>query len=413
MMNSVQNLGHHKTVLFLLRTYNDLDHITPVIWKASICGFKTVFLFVEDDYSDDYRVRFIESVGAKKIESSIIKFYYWRIRPNLIFEAGKKILDLTVGAIIGRRFLVGENISCIVTEWGGPDGKGLAPFFLRPCRSMGMPNISIPHGYHSWLNNDFNITVSESLRNTGMLPQLSNRNRFSAYVVQSNNIRRYCLESGISKEKLHILGSARFCQEWFNINSKICIEEFRRPKLDTKLVVLFFLSHWVYNVDRKLTLSLLRRIAERTDAKLMIKGHTRGRQTGGLTPEEEKGLDGYDSVEYAEDGMHSPALVAESDVVVVYGSSICFEALLQRKPVCRPGYLSRNQTIFEESGVVFDARNEEEVITFINDQRLNKSRLVDSEVLARFLDCHVENKRDNSGVLQSHVDLISSKLSIR
>ena len=60
------------SILFLLRTYNDIDHIVPVIWKATNAGWATYFLFVDDDYTNDYRIQFIVRNGAVETKSKLI-----------------------------------------------------------------------------------------------------------------------------------------------------------------------------------------------------------------------------------------------------------------------------------------------------------------------------------------------------
>ena len=408
-MNSDETKRSQHKLLFLLRTYNDLDHIAPVIWKAARLGYETLFAFVSEDYSADYRIKEIERVGSKNINLTVIKFYFNRIRPNLILAIAKRVIDTILGAVEGRRFLIKHQVTCVVTEWGGPNGKGMAPLVLKPARRLGIPTVAIPHGYHTWLNEDFNEVVSASLETIGKIPQLENRNLFSAYVVQSENIKKYCERSGISNEIIRVLGSARFCREWFTINVGLCTQDNCQSDQDGKITVLFFLSHWTYNVDRAATISLIKKIAGQENLRLIIKGHTRGRHVGGLSAKEEDLLGNYPSVEYAENNDHSPTLVALSDIVIVYGSSICFEALLQGKPVCRPQYLSSNTTIFDQSGMVFGANTEQQVISFIRSFKVSISSPINDSDLDNFLGIHTENTNHGGNVLESYVELLVSK----
>ncbi len=100
-----------KRVLFLLRTYNDIDHITPVIWKTVTSGWPTFFLFVDKDYSEDYRIRFLEAHGAEKIRSISIEWYYKRVRNSIPLKLLQKVVDRLVAYSVGfifvfcRRFL--------------------------------------------------------------------------------------------------------------------------------------------------------------------------------------------------------------------------------------------------------------------------------------------------------------------
>lgn len=395
-------------VLFLLRAYNDLDHISPVIWKIATDGHQSVsFLFVGTKFRGDYRVKLVEEAGAKELISNKIDFYYRRLRPKLKVEFIQKILDRFIGMYYGRQILTRNRVSCIVTEWGGPDGKGMAPYYLRPARAMGLPTIAIPHGYHTWINNDFNVTTSYFIQKTGKLPQFRNRNLFTAYVVQSDNIKRYCIQSGIDKEKLIVLGSARFCKEWSAKNQLICQPTNFMLRHKNRIVVLFFLNHWDYNVDRKGCLNLLKRIAGE-NVELIIKGHTRG-QSGGLTQLDENELAEYDSVRFAGNNVHSPELVGLSNLVIVYGSSICFEALRQHKPVCRPSFICNNTTIFDDPNVTFDAKTDDDVISYIRGLRTT-TVLPSNECLRKFFAVHVENGENNKPVLESYMELINTQV---
>jgi len=395
-------------VLYLLRAYNDLDHIAPIIWKTASCGMKSVFVFVDKDFSDDYRIKHIKNVGSKQLVSESISFYFTRIRRFIRPNYAKKVVDRLVGMIFGTIFLMRNNIGCVVTEWGGPDGKGLARLILRPARKLDIPTLAVPHGYHTWLNDDFNEVTACSIRQTKRLPQFNNRNLFSAYVVQSANVRRYCIESGIDKQLVHVLGSARFSKEWSEINYNLCVSPINKNKLEGITTVVFFLNHWTYNVDREKCLSLLKRIAGQEDTQLVIKGHTRGRSDGGLSISEEKSLGRFKSLIYADDRIHSPELVHQADVVVVYGSSICFEALRQRKLVCWPKYICRNRTIFDESGVVVVANNEQDVINTIQASSNGKPVLPDESELDHFFTNHVEGGRQGCETLQNYTQLIAS-----
>ena len=397
-------------VLFLIRAYNDLDHIAPIIWKyVKRSNSKIYFVFVGASFDQDYRIRAIIAAGARKLEANSIDRYYSNLRPLLGFRLIQKLVDSLVSNLCGGLFLRKNHIGCVVTEWSGPDGKEKAPFFLKGARLNGIPTIAVPHGYHTWFNNDFNTVTTECLRITGKLPQLDNRNKFSTYVIQSENIKRYCIESGIDANKLVVLGSARFCKEWSRINYCLCRSEtkFNAPK--NKKVVVFFLNHWSYNVDRNRCIRLLVTIAEEDNVCLVIKGHTRGKSTGGLNESEEKLITSYDSVVIADDDIHSPTLISVADMVIVYGSSICFEALSQNVLVCRPLFLCSNRTIFDNSGMVHEVSGEEDVIRLIRNVDCLQSRLEDKE-LKRFLGEHVDNYFQHGGVLEAHVNLISNTL---
>ena len=253
--------NYQKNVLFLLRAYNDLDHIAPIVWKMSSVSIPTFYMFVGKEFRDDYRVKYFSKSGAREIRSSILDNYYNNLRKRLRWQVLIRCSDGVLSRVLGSRFLIENNIGAVVAEWGGPDGKSKMPFVLRPARRLGIPTVAVPHGYHTWYNNDFNATTAMVIEKTGMLPQLTNRNLYTNYIVQSENIRRYCIESGIKKEKLYVLGSTRFCKEWSIINRNLCVQTHSQRQDLGRPVVVFFLNHWTYNVDREKCINLIQKLS--------------------------------------------------------------------------------------------------------------------------------------------------------
>ena len=401
-----------KRALFLIRAYNDLDHIAPVIWKMATTGSDVTYVLTAEEFPGDYRIDLLRKVGARRLRTATIEAYdrllRQKIRPNALRSLVDWILTLSFGCFFLRR----HGIGCIAVEWGGAIGRARAPFFLRAARFMSVPTLSIPHGYHTWLDNDFNETTKSTILKTGRLPQFADRNRYTRYIVQSQNIKRYCVESGIEERKIDVLGSARFCSEWSDLNRSICTANNKKIIYGdhSNLVVLFFLNHWDYNVDRGRCLSLLKMIAQEKSIKLIIKGHTRGKESGGLSLIEEQVLDSFGGVLYPDDQVHSPHLVEQSDVVVVYGSSICFEALQQGKIVIWPRFLCRNRTIFDTERVVTVVEDEGEVIKVIRDRVEGYKPLVAQSKLNSFFHAHVEGQLTEGSVLDRYADRIKAYL---
>jgi len=205
-------LYQSKKVLFLIRTYNDLDHIAPVIWKMASSGFRVRYFLTSREFFEDYRIETIEKSGARQLESMRISRYYKGLRSRIESKALRRLSDWFISLTIGFWFLKRHDIGCVIVEWAGANGREMAPFFLRAARVLRLPTISIPHGYHTWLNNNFNTTTRETIEKTGKLPQFADRNHFSEYIVQSENIKRYCIVSGTREEKIRVLGSARFAR---------------------------------------------------------------------------------------------------------------------------------------------------------------------------------------------------------
>ena len=155
---------------------------------------------------------------------------------------------------------------------------------------------------------------------------------------------------------------------------------------------------------------LLKAIGAEDQVRLVIKGHTRGRDAGGLSLSEEKMLDQLGNVLYPDEKIHSPDLVEQADLVVVYGSSICFEALRQGKVIVWPRFVCANPTIFDEGGVVTVAESEKEVIETIRAVAKGKKLFPSQALLDAFFYTHVEGDSAQATVLERYAKRIGTYL---
>jgi len=393
-----------KRALFLLRTYNDIDHIVPIIWKLITAGWQVFFVFVDVDYSEDYRIRFVVEKGAQNARSAPIDFYHTKLRSSLNNRILIKISDRLIAYSFGLYFLVQHRINVIASEWSGPFGRGRAVYFLRASSILGLPVYSVPHGYHIWLNPIFNRKVAEIYQLRGSFPDFSNRNWYRKYVVQSPEHKKLSVEYGMNSEKVVVLGSARFCEEWSKINYNLLsgVSPLKRNDLFT---VLFFLPHWDYNVHRNSCLSILTKISNLESVFLGIKAHTRG--TGALSPEERSQFESRLNVVSYDDSYHSTVLIKQADVVVNFGSSMTFEALRQGKPIINPTYLHDNQTFFDQSGVVFDTSDDESTLRKIIELKAGRASMPEQLSVDKFLHDRVDRSYGGREVLDNYLDLLS------
>ncbi len=391
-----------KRILFLLRTYNDIDHLVPIMWKAVSCNWPTYFVFIDKDYSDDYRIRYVIENGGVKLNPICIQWYCLNIRERLRFQVLKKIFDRIVAYLPGVFFLWVNRIEVVATEWTGHFGRVRSEYFLRPAKLLQLPTFSLPHGYFLWRNSNFNKTIETQLDTTGEFPDFSNRNWFHRYVVQSKEHKDENVKYRMDPKKIVVLGSARFCLEWSRINDQLLARD-QKPLRPANYSALFFLPHWDYQVSRESCISLLEKIAQQQNITLYIKAHTRG--TGALENDEKARLRKCGSVEFPGEAEHSPSLIKQSDVVINFGSSIAFEALRQRKPVINPRYLHKNSTFFDESGAVFDTTSEAQTLELIQGIRSGTIEKKENQVIEKFLQERVDGGEEGCDVLQSYLNL--------
>ena len=98
-------------------------------------------------------------------------------------------------------------------------------------------------------------------------------------------------------------------------------------------------------------------------------------------------------------------------MVINYGSSIGIEAVLQHKPYCNASFLTENSTIFDKSGVAFDANSVEDVIEFVEQTlKCSKTATMTNETRAEFLKEHVYADQAESKVLDGYLELFSERV---
>jgi len=217
-----------------------------------------------------------------------------------------------------------------------------------------------------------------------------NRNQFTAYVVQSENVKKFFFERDIDEEKIRVLGSPRFSPEWCEINLREAQSEMKGSMKDIpRPYIVVFLGNWDYRIDKLKCLNLLSRLAMVPGIHVVIRGHSRGDLIGGLTSGDLKS-DGLRRCIYSDGSIHSNCLIFEAIAVINFASSIGLEAIIQGRPVCNPVYLTENTTIFKDSGLVVDAFSDADVVDFVRRILSNeKAYIVDSADRDKFIFEHI------------------------
>ena len=397
-----------KNLLFLIRAYNDLDHFAPVMWKAASERHRVRYIFSNQWSSSDYRVALIKSLGAKEIRPSLLNWYHWRIRGKISPRWVRRLADGVIGMSLGVVLLVWSRSSRIIVEWGGRSGRGIARYILVPSRIIGLHTFSLPHGYHIWCNEVINTKMIE-LGKKHQAFDFSERNSFSKYAVQSENIKKFFLNRNLKESNVLVLGSARFSEDWARLNLHLAEEAAADNDfpVDSSLITIF-LGNWDYRVNKNECLKMVERVSEIREAVVLVKGHTRGDLIGGLTAlERDKSLP--EKVIYVSEEVPSNFLIKNSAGIINYGSSIGIEAVLQRKPLCNASYLTENTTIFDKSGVALDAHSIEDVTKFVF-SIVNRTLVSTSseERRSQFLHTHVYGGRKSNAVLQEYLELLCS-----
>ena len=80
-------LKNHQRTLFFIRAYNDLDHFSPIIAEFLNQGDQPIILsYAGLDLSDDYRIKYLKSLGNIKIKKILDKKYIASERRDNIIQ---------------------------------------------------------------------------------------------------------------------------------------------------------------------------------------------------------------------------------------------------------------------------------------------------------------------------------------
>jgi len=265
---------------------------------------------------------------------------------------------------------------------------------LKAAKKKSIPTLALPHGVYLYTNESYKTRTSASQR-------FYKFNRFDYVIVQNHLRKDVLIRSGIAGEKIVVLGSARFCGEWIAQNRKILPRRIESTSRDRgRLRVVFMPSKPRCRIDVERMHKTIDLLASNSEIEAVVKPHTRiGREA------------------HLFDNMLLPnvshVLTSElcewADVVLIIGSSVITEVLMQRKPVLYLKYLHANTMLFEECGACWTIHSEAELEQALHSLRTKSMHVpYGDENVNRFLSEVVYGGRKNRDVLRDYVQFITN-----
>jgi hypothetical protein len=265
---------------------------------------------------------------------------------------------------------------------------------LRAAKEKSIPTLAFPHGVYLYTNKFNKARFSSRQR-------FYKFNRFD-YVIVQNHLRKDVLvSSGIAREKIIVLGSARFCGEWIAQNKKILPRRIESTGRDPeRLRVVFMPSKPRCRIDVERMHNTVDLLASLSEIEAVVKPHTRIGREARL----------FDSMQLPNvSHVLTSELCEWADVVLIIGSSVITEALMQGKPVLYLKYLHANTMLFEECGACWTIHNEAELEQAL--QSLRKKSMdvpYGDENVNRFLSEVVYGGQNDRDVLKDYVKFITN-----
>jgi hypothetical protein len=416
--------------LFFIRQFNDIDHITPLVWKMRCDGHPVSVYCLNPAYDlqNDYRLSFLRHCGIKvaHIYDERLPSLGWRHRVlrytskcgyalsnKLVHTPGKLFHELTDQARrktykYGKR-LFNRSKSLYYTDVWALDllkktgaqalcfdhinpGRHVVDVLLKAAHRQSVPTFALPHGVFIYTNKEVRTGTTQESR-------FDKFNRFD-YVVTQNTLRKNVLtNAGVDSEKIHVLGSVRYSDEWMAENKAILPRQMDAAiSLRPGLKAVFMTTRFAYRIDVERMLKTIELLTANDRLHLLVKPHTRSGDEASV----------YDNLAASSvSNLSSVELCEWADIVLVIGSSILIEALKLDKPVLYLKYLHANTTQYEEMGACWIIHDEPELLETIESLKDNPKKVPYlKERVDAFLDEIIYGGGQKKDVLRVYQDFI-------
>jgi hypothetical protein len=317
-------------------------------------------------------------------------------------------LSQLVAEIIGRMFYELTRIGFYHTKWAHYvleqseaqllcfdhilPSRYVVNVLLEAAKEKSIPTLALPHGVYLYTNESYKAGSSSRQR-------FHKFNRFD-YVIVQNHLRKDVLvRSGIAREKVVVLGSARFCGEWIAQNREVMPRMIESTGRDPeRLRVVFMPSKPRCRIDVERMHNTIDLLASLSEIEAVVKPHTRIGREAHL----------FDNMQLPNvSHVLTSELCEWADVVLIIGSSVITEALMQGKPVLYLKYLHANTMLFEECGACWTIHNEAELEYTLQSLRKKEMDVPYGDVnVNRFLSEVVYGGRSKTDVLTDYVKFI-------
>ena len=370
--------------LFFVRDFNDIDHITPIVWKMKGDNYPVAVYCINPEYdiNSDYRLNFLKDSGVE-VDSiyNVFDEQLGRLH-RILYALFRQCLEVQRGYDHGGRqelsflskafsrfarktairlyillrkkfydskwaqkILERSQARVLCFDWIRPHKYVVEPL-LKAARAMAIPAVALPHGVFLYTND----IVQTGSKKAG---QFDRYNHFDYVIVQNRLFKETIARSGVPEDKISVLGSARYCKEWMDQNNKILPRKIQTVDDNSgKLKVIFMTTRPHYRIDVERMLKTFDLLAKLDGIEVMVKPHTRSGKEAAI----------YDNIPLSNAAdLSSIELCEWADVTLVIASSIIIETLIRRKPTLYLQYLHENTTEYETMGACWPIHSETEL----------------------------------------------------
>tara|TARA_B100001142_G_scaffold329561_1_gene393344 strand:+ start:5842 stop:7098 length:1257 start_codon:yes stop_codon:yes gene_type:complete len=369
-----------KTILFIFRSFNDVDHMTPLFDESLNQPDLRILISCINPYFDiknDFRLNFIKHKHNVKIE------YIYNLDPHSLFHKlfilvtdtvcrnsllnnfgplkallskirmrlySSRVMEQLFDSKWAHDLIRHQQIGAVVVDYVD-ETRFIYSSINTAAKAMSIPIIGVPHGFDSAANDYWTLAGLEKQNNQRMH---ENWGWIDELIVASCDIKTKYSRMGLNPSKMTVLGSPRFSKKWCETYFTLIGENTLDRNPDSTKII-FFDHSSRYRSHPDDILESLTEIDNLPFTDLVIKPHTREQ----LSDERLKYIGRIDN-------SHSTHLIQWSDIVINYMSSIIFDAYYFDKIFIYPNHFNDNTMRWEKYNACWTVNSNEEIVDTIN-----------------------------------------------
>lgn len=424
----------NRKAVFFIRAYNDMDHLTPVIWKTVTTTDISVSVVIRMGKSlpDDYRLNFLRQF--KQVEIRHITEFFGddnapvvpvslmsRIKRRLKLSSEPEVKRIAKGEIdpdkietmLDALFGVGDKAvqyGIVIFDWVtlASFHRQFAVMVREAALKRGYTNLSLPHGDSPYWNEMFKLadvdySAMEHFKDNPL-----------DVVVVPNHLTAKRYKPHRNDSQLKIIGSARYNDEWLDM-MKTMTPPFDIAGSEHQLKLVIFLRNAVFPINWEQVIYSIKLITQFPDVYLVVKHHTRGADDS-TSMREHLELNKLNqmtapNLKIVYNDIHSGSLLQWADAVLELGTSISFEAIKLNKPLLAMEYLHANISTVAHYLPNTAMRCKDDVYDAVQALRENRETRLYSEAERQHFIQEIIDYPDKN-VLERYVDLIESLIAM-
>jgi hypothetical protein len=431
-------------IIFFFRRYNDIDHITPIIYRMFMDGHENIEVLCLNpklDINNDFRCLFLKDkcnltvrlvydayhpTRFHKIIASFIKWSEFKSTYNSNKATIISKINYILRAISNRFFypfffnkyvskkvfsndwatkmLREKKPSKLVFDRHNTSKRYPSCALVTAAKNLNIPLIAVPHGLALSTNDDW---TNEAYKTNGLNNFREILKDFDAYLVPFSLYKQKVVRGGADSSKLHVLGSSRFCKEWrellFNIIPKS--NKFQTDSGKSLLKVVLMDHSPTFRINGEVIFNTIKKLVALKNVEVIVKPSTASQES------KKSGISSVDLIKIAKVDYDSNSieLIRWADVVIGTTSSILLEPLFMGTTFIYPKYFHENTMLWEDMNACWTVNNYDELEVAMNKIIKSKKYKPYSDAnVDKFLEEVVYGGDINRDVLGDYSKFISS-----